>query len=124
MTAHLLSCPRRAVLVAALTAALPLAAHAQAVVDWSLAATETPAGGPPQRARIEAMASLAVHDALNAIDPRYESYAVVPAAPPGAPAGHGGSAAMKLAKRVSSAADAAGTVATSTRCAAAAISTA
>ena len=84
MTAHLLSCPRRAVLVAALTAALPLAAHAQAVVDWSLAATETPAGGPPQRARIEAMASLAVHDALNAIDPRYESYAVVPAAPPGA----------------------------------------
>jgi hypothetical protein len=42
------------------------------------------AGGPPIRARIIAMAQLAVHDALNSIDPRYDSYTGVPPATAGA----------------------------------------
>jgi len=86
---HPLTLRRRALLAAALLAALPavglpLAARASAVTDWSLIATSTPAGAPPQRSRIETMASLAIHDALNTIDPRYERYGVVPAAKPGA----------------------------------------
>jgi hypothetical protein len=75
---------RLAPLTLALLASAPLAARADGVTDWSRAMTETPLGGPPQRARIEAMASLAMHDALNAIDARYESYSVIPAAPAGA----------------------------------------
>jgi hypothetical protein len=84
MDTRLSSFPCRAVLAFAVLAALPCAAQAQAVIEWSRAASETPLGALPQRPRIEAMASLAVHDALNAIEPRYESYGVIPAAANGA----------------------------------------
>lgn len=52
--------------------------RADAVTDWNaLAVTRTGATGkaPPQQTRVFAMTHLAIHDALNAIDRRYEPYA-------------------------------------------------
>jgi hypothetical protein len=52
-------------------------AWADAVIDWNqIADSAITAGvaGPPARARLMAMAQIAVHDALNAIEPRYASY--------------------------------------------------
>jgi hypothetical protein len=76
--------PRRALLAAALALVLPAAAQADMVLDWSAVLAAAPAGGPPQSGRIQAMMNLAIHDALNTIDPRYERYSVVPAARLGA----------------------------------------
>ena len=76
--------PPLAALATALLAGLPLAAHADPVLEWSRIVSETPIGPPPIAGRVVAMASLSVHDALNAIDPRYESYGTIPAAPAGA----------------------------------------
>ena len=61
---------------------LPGLARADAVTDWNATAGSVAPrfGGPQQQSRAMAMAQIAVHDALNAINPRYESYAVVPAA--------------------------------------------
>lgn len=42
--------------------------------------------GPPQQFRVFAIVQIAVHDALNAIDPRYESYSVMGAGSPNASA--------------------------------------
>lgn len=76
---------RIALLPLALLAAAPFAAHAtDPVLEWSRILSETPVGGPPQTARVHAMATLAIHDALNAIDPRYASYTVIPGAHAGA----------------------------------------
>ena len=78
---------------------LPLAAHASdPVLEWSRIVTETPAGPPVIATRSTAMASLAMHDALNAIHRRYEPYAVFP------PAKHGASpdAAIATATRACS----------------------
>lgn len=74
---------RRALLAAALLAALATPAAADEVTDWNqvTVASATLLGGPPQQARTAALVHIAIHDALNAIDPRYESYAVLPAAP-------------------------------------------
>lgn len=71
---------RRLLGCALLLAAAPAAADE--VTDWSqLAVASTPLlGGPPQQARAAAMVHIAIHDALNAIDPRYAPYAVVPPA--------------------------------------------
>jgi hypothetical protein len=59
---------------------------ADAVLDWNAIAesTSVAAGAPPIRNRITAMAQVAVHDALNSIQPRYDSYASVPLAAIGA----------------------------------------
>jgi hypothetical protein len=67
-----------------LTTAVP--AKADAVLDWNAIAesTSVAAGGPPIRNRITAMVQVAVHDALNSIEPRYDSYAGVPLAVAGA----------------------------------------
>lgn len=76
---------RRCLLV--LTIAIASApAFADSVTDWNAVADarSVPFGGPPQRAYLIAMAQIAVHDALNSIDPRYESYSVLPLANPGA----------------------------------------
>ena len=81
------SLPCKALLAFAVLACLPFAAQAQAVIEWSTIATETPLGAPPQRSRIETMAHLAIHDALNAIKPRYASYDVIPGAPASASPG-------------------------------------
>lgn len=63
-----------------LGAAPPL--QADAVTEWNQIAETTAvfAGAPPIRWRIMAMAHIAVHDALNSIDSRYDRYtAVLPA---------------------------------------------
>lgn len=59
----------------AVTAASPV--HADAVTDWNETAETTAityGGPPPFQMRIMAMVQVAVHDALNAIHPRYTSY--------------------------------------------------
>ena len=61
-------------------------AYSDVVTQWNETAdvTSALAGGPPIRARITAMAQIAVHDALNMIDARYEPYNMLN--PPGAAA--------------------------------------
>lgn len=51
-------------------------AAADVVLDWSLVAERVAprCGGPQPQSRVQAMVQIAVHDALNAIDPRYERY--------------------------------------------------
>jgi hypothetical protein len=80
--------PASACVAALLGIAAPLAVHADAVTLWNATAdaASVAAGGPPQRARVTAMVQVAVHDALNSIDPRYDSYNPLPAAQPGASA--------------------------------------
>src|SRR5687767_13130312 len=55
-------------------------ASADAVSDWNTLAHQSSAANVPSRAptqagRITAMTQIAIHDALNAIDARYEQYA-------------------------------------------------
>jgi PAP2 superfamily len=74
------STPRLGVclLSAALSVTVVDSARADAVTDWNIAATTAAAapfvGGIPQ-GRIFAMTHAAIHDALNAIDRRYQPYA-------------------------------------------------
>jgi hypothetical protein len=56
------------------------AAHADAVTDWNAIANQTTALPGPFKVRALAMVQIAVHDALNAIDPRYTQYSAVPGA--------------------------------------------
>jgi hypothetical protein len=102
-----MKCPlkRRALALAIAPAALflwcPAMAAVTAVTDWagfieSVSSTApllidadgngsyeaSIPGGPPVRARINAMAHIAMHDALNAIQPRYASYNAIPGAGP------------------------------------------
>ena len=74
MSAHrLLS--RRTLSPFAICAALsPFAAHADAVTDWNEIAGQYVVGPPPITARHMAVVHIAMHDALNAIEPRYASY--------------------------------------------------
>jgi hypothetical protein len=62
------------VLLAALS--LPGPANADVVTDWNaIAEAVAPRfGGPQQQSRVLAIAQIAVHDALNAIKPRYARY--------------------------------------------------
>ena len=64
-------------------------ARADVVTDWNEIADATSvfAGGPPFRARITAMVQVAVHDALNSVARRYDSYTGLPAASSGASPG-------------------------------------
>ncbi|MBF6024593.1 vanadium-dependent haloperoxidase [Lysobacter niastensis] len=73
-------------LAGAIALALPGTALADAVTDWNALTTQfgVAAGGPPQQFRVAAMAQIAVHDALNSIDPRYRTYAPLGAANPNA----------------------------------------
>jgi len=80
---------RACVLPLALLSALTLSAPANAdvVTDWNAIASEVVAprfGGPPPQTRGLAIVQIAVHDALNAIQPRYERYASAGRADPGA----------------------------------------
>lgn len=63
-------------IVLLLVVAVPRPASADVVTDWNAVLDlVTPRfGGPQQQARVRAMVQIAVHDALNAIDPRYERY--------------------------------------------------
>jgi hypothetical protein len=78
--------PRRWLLATALSLAAAGPASADAVTAWYLQANQviTSAGGPPQQFRVFAMLHIAVHDALNAIEPRYRSYAAIGAGNPNA----------------------------------------
>ena len=71
---RLLSCA----LATAIACAAPAWVHASVVTDWNAVASTAPVaplfGGPPQQARVNAMVQIAVHDALNSIDPRYQTY--------------------------------------------------
>ena len=62
------------IVLLAFAAATPAAADV--VIDWTLVvdAVAPRYGGPQQQARAQAMAQIAVHDALNTIDPRYSRY--------------------------------------------------
>ena len=59
-------------------------AQADVVTDMNAVVSSPPVaprfGGPQQQSRAIAMIQIAVHDALNAIDRRYETYSVVPTA--------------------------------------------
>ena len=71
---------RLAMAVTAIALALPLPVLADAVTYWNeyaSGAVIAPTGSPPQQARVTAMVQIAVHDALNAIDPRYKAYNVL-----------------------------------------------
>jgi len=73
----------------ALTATLG-AAHADVVTDMNAVVASPPVvprfGAPQQQSRALAMIQIAVHDALNSIDRRYDTYSVVPSAGVGASA--------------------------------------
>lgn len=75
---------RCALAVACLAAALPALTQASSVTDWNRVVSTAPVaplfGGPPQQARVNAMVHIAIHDALNSIDPRYQSYDLLPGA--------------------------------------------
>jgi hypothetical protein len=65
-----------------LMAAFVMSASADAVSDWAILAytsssANMPARPVPAQPRIAAMTQIAIHDALNAIDHRYEQYAFV-----------------------------------------------
>ena len=76
--------PVQGALLAAALAASP-AALADAVTDWNAFADSlTTLGPPPVRARATAIMHVAIHDALNSIEPKYGSYAKVPRARKGA----------------------------------------
>jgi hypothetical protein len=80
------SAPRAPRLFACTLLLVSGAASADSVTDWNIVSGQVqPAyGAPPSRAYLAAMVQLAVHDALNSISPRYESYNVIPLANPGA----------------------------------------
>ncbi len=83
--------PRRpplALAIAALAASLPLPALADSVTEWNAVAEQTAltAGPPPVQFRLLAITQVAVHDALNAIDPRFDPYLAPAPAAPGASA--------------------------------------
>ena len=60
------------------------AARADTVLDWNATAAALPIPAPPVQARIMAAMHGAVHDAINAIEPRYQTYRFSIEAPPGA----------------------------------------
>jgi hypothetical protein len=78
------SLPRCLPLACALVLVLAGQARADVVTDWNgLVAGPVVGpllGGPQQTARAMAIVQIAVHDALNSIDRRYETYDVVPTA--------------------------------------------
>ena len=82
--------PRTPLVLALLAVAgIPAAAAAaDAVVDWNARAEQVvlTAGPPPVQFRLMAMTQVAVHDALHAIDPRFDPYLVPAPAAPGASA--------------------------------------
>ena len=73
-----------AVAAASLLAASPT--MADAVTEWSTFADTLALGPPPVRARATAIMHVAIHDAVNSVQPRYERYIEIPKALPGASA--------------------------------------
>lgn len=75
-------------LSAAIALVVALPAQADSVTDWNAVAAGPAVlarfGGPPQQARAMAIVQIAVHDALNSIDARYQTYNAMPPAGAGA----------------------------------------
>jgi hypothetical protein len=67
-------------LMLAATLAVASPARADVVTEWNEIADGLIAGAPPFKNRFMAMVQVAVHDALNSIDRRYETYSGLPAA--------------------------------------------
>ena len=65
------------VIISVVVLALPYAASADVVTNWVVVSEAVAArfGGPQQQSRAQAMVQIAVHDALNTIQPRYARYA-------------------------------------------------
>lgn len=80
-----MSRPTRASLLAAAGLFAATGAQADVVTDWNAIAESTAVtlGAPPFRLRVLAMTQIAVHDALNSIDRRYDSYNTIPRAAAG-----------------------------------------
>jgi hypothetical protein len=78
-------------MLACLGAASP--ARADIVTEWNEIADTMVVGAPPFKNRFMAMVQVAVHDALNAVDARYESYTGIQRANSGASPGAAVSAA-------------------------------
>jgi hypothetical protein len=83
------------IVLSAFAAATPAAADV--VIDWNFVAeVVTPRfGGPQQQARVQAMAQIAAHDALNTIEPRYARYTYFGPGRPGASADAAVAAAVR-----------------------------
>jgi hypothetical protein len=79
-------CLPLAAMVAAGSLVMSPAVLADAVTEWSVFADSLPLGAPPIRARATAIMHIAMHDAVNSVQSRYESYGNVPRARPGASA--------------------------------------
>ena len=90
--------PRRALIAIACAAALFGAGpvHADAVTDWNAVANQNTPLPLPVKLRAMAMVQIAVHDALNSIDPRYARYS---SAVPGAASNAMPEAAVAAAAR-------------------------
>lgn len=73
-------CTAAALGVSLCLAGVAAPAMADAVTDWNAFVDTLPPQPPPIRARIQAAMQVAVHDALNSIEPRYESYTKAPRA--------------------------------------------
>lgn len=88
-----------AALALALVMAMP--AKADSVTDWNAIAGSPQVlgrfGAPQFQFRAMAIVQVAVHDALNSINPRYETYANLPAAPAGASPDAAVAAATRIA---------------------------
>ena len=69
-------------LVPALALAIIGQVHADAVTDWNQTINQAAnvIGSSPHQSYVAAMSHVAIHDALNSIDRRFATYAVVPAA--------------------------------------------
>ena len=72
----------------ALSLVMAMPAKADSVTDWNALAAGPQVlarfGGPPQQSRALAITHIAMHDALNTINPRYRTYNALPAAAAGA----------------------------------------
>ena len=84
-------------LVLAVGLAVASPARADVVTEWNEIADGMTALAPPFKNRIMAMVQVAVHDALNSIDQRYEGYLGLPSANSGASPGAAVSAAGSAA---------------------------
>ena len=79
-----LCAPLAASLLAGLTMLAPAPARADAVTEWNEIGVRATPGPPPPQIRIMAIMHIAMHDALNAIQPRYRTYTAQPPAAAGA----------------------------------------
>lgn len=75
--------PLPGLLAVAVGLAVAAPACADAVTDWNLVYDQVSpvVGPPPHRAHLGALVHVAIHDALNNIDPRYQTYTVPTPAP-------------------------------------------